>query len=155
MAKRHPALVEVSRDHHEGLLLALRLQQGEQALPKLWSHETAWQVRFLATFFEEHLRNHFKVEEDEIFPIAETRIAEAVPIVNTLREDHRFFENAVRSMSERPESVTRDELAGFGKRLEDHIRMEDRTLFLLMENHLPEALLEKLSRDVQSYYPSR
>ncbi len=153
MAKRHPSLVPVSRDHHEGLLLAVRLQQGENALLKLWSHDTAWQARAVVDFYQEHLVRHFAVEEEKVFPTAQQSVAEAAPIVTKLLEQHEWFRSTAPAMKGREEAVTRDELVTFGQRLEEHIRIEDRELFPLMEEHIEPSVLEKLEKDVQEYYP--
>ena len=53
--KRHDSLVPLSREHHDGLLLAVRLQQGRAALPRLWSHDLVWQAEYVTRFFGEHL----------------------------------------------------------------------------------------------------
>ena len=89
MAKRHPALVPVARDHHEGLLLAVRLQQGEKALERLWSHDTAWQARFVVDFFNDHLIRHFAVEEVKIFSLADVEVPASRSAVEELKRHVR------------------------------------------------------------------
>ncbi len=153
MAKRHPSLIPVARDHHEGLLLAVRLQQGEQALERLWSHETAWQVRTIVDFFRDHLIRHFAVEEEKVFPLAADKVPAARPIVEELKRHHAWFRTTVTDFKGREVSVTRDELATFGKKLEAHIRMEDRELFPLLEASIGPERLAQLEKEVQEYYP--
>ena len=68
--KRHPAFVALSQEHHDGLLLATRLQQGTNALLRLWSHDLHWQSDYVVKFFDENLRQHFSVEEEIVFPVA-------------------------------------------------------------------------------------
>ena len=152
MAKRHPALVPVSRDHHDGLLLAVRLQQGERALLRLWSHEPAWQARYVVEFYRDHLQRHFAVEEEQIFPLAVKHVAAAVPIVQELSRQHESLRSAVEGMKGREASVLRSDLESLGKLLEEHIRLEDRQLFPLMEEHIDPGHLDRLEKDVQEYY---
>lgn len=153
MAKRHPALVPVSRDHHEGLLLALRLQQGEKALLKLWSHDTSWQASVVVDFFRDHLIRHFAVEEEKVFPLALAEVPGSAPTVEKLKHQHAWVRETVAAMKGRESSVTRDELVTFGQKLEEHIRIEDRELFPMMEEHLGSERLGKLEKEVQEYYP--
>jgi hemerythrin-like domain-containing protein len=153
MAKRHPGLVRIARDHHDGLLLAVRLQQGERALLRLWSHDPSWQARFVIDFHANHLSRHFAAEEEKVFPLAEENIPDALPVVRELREHHAGFRSTISGMKDRIPEVTREELIALGKDLEAHIRLEDRTLFPLMEKHLEPRLLEQLEKDVEDYYP--
>ncbi len=48
--------------------------------------------------------------------------------------------------------VTADSLAAFGALLNAHIRLEDRTLFPLMEARLPPDALSRLQDAVESLY---
>jgi hemerythrin-like domain-containing protein len=131
----------------------MRLQQGEQALPRLWSTATADQAVYVQQFFTEHLDNHFAVEEKHIFPLADERIPSAREAVKQLREQHVSIKGRIDAMHGREETVTREELVTLGKLLEDHIRLEDRTLFTMMEENLPEEALAVLADHVADFYP--
>jgi len=151
MARRHPALIPVARDHHECLILAQRLMHGTTASERDWPREPVPQAALLARFFARHLRAHFAAEEDLVFPAARSAGSEAEILVVQLLAEHREMAVLVEQLAENPQ-VTAAELGAFGKLLNDHIRLEDRQLFPLLETELgPEALLE-LQRVVESRY---
>lgn len=151
MAKRHPALVPVARDHHDGLLLAIRLQQGDRAELKLWSHDPTLQTEYVLAFYDQHLKRHFAVEEEQVFPLGRD-IREAVPIVIQLIEQHRQIASIVDGLRSAPPADRRPALHHLGRLLEEHIRLEDRTLFPLLEAHVPPAVLQAAQVAIDRYY---
>lgn len=140
--KRHAKLVVLSREHHDGLLLAVRLQQGEQALERLWSHDPLWQAAEVVRFFETHLTPHFADEENLLFPLAE-RYFEDAAVVGRLRSEHdemRHLAGALRT----PSGDVARMLKRFGEILEGHIRCEEREFFPACEERIPEQELQQL-----------
>ena len=87
--KRHKALESLSHDHHDGLLLAVRLQQGDKALERLWSHDPLWQAEFVVRFFNDNLSQHFEEEERFVFPLAEKYFGDQIEIVHRLIKEHQ------------------------------------------------------------------
>lgn len=153
MAKRHESLIPLARDHYEGLLLAVRLQQGKNALERLWSHDPAWQANYVADFFDKHLRPHFAAEEQALFPLAKEHIKESVPLVDELIAQHRSMEQRVLRLKTPIETPLEQQLAEFGALLEDHIRKEDRILFPMFEEHASAELLQEALTKIHSFYP--
>jgi hemerythrin-like domain-containing protein len=151
MAKRHPALVPVARDHHDGLLLAIRLQQGDRAELKLWSHDPQLQTEYVLAFYAQHLQRHFAVEEEQVFPLGRG-IPEAVPIVDQLLQQHRRVASMVEELRTNPPADRRTALVELGRLLEAHIRLEDRTLFPLLEQHVPSDVLAAAQAAIDRYY---
>jgi hemerythrin-like domain-containing protein len=154
MAKRHKSLVPLARDHHEGLLLALRLQQGKKALLRLWSHDPRWQASFVAEFYDEHLRPHFDAEEKGLFPLAST-IAACRHLVTELTLEHRTMEEYVNRFRNPAANTLEKDLRSFGALLEEHIRKEDRVLFPAFEEHASKEMLQKAQAAIGSFYPRR
>lgn len=152
MAKRHTSLVPLARDHYEALLLAVRLQQGKQALLKLWSHDPEFQARYIVTFFDQHLVRHFRAEEEALFPIASTHILQARDTVRKLIEDHKIIGQSVGRFRTGTTGSLEQELVAFGKLLKEHVRLEDRGLFPLIEQ-APEQVLGELQHAMLRYYP--
>lgn len=151
MAKRHPALIPVARDHHECLILAQRLMRGGSASDREWPPEPVLQAGRLADFFDRHLQQHFVIEEELVFPAARSTSMQADDLVSQLLNEHREMTRQIRDLAANPQ-VTAAELAAFGEFLNAHIRLEDRQFFPLMEAEMsPEALLE-LQRRVESRY---
>jgi len=134
--KRSDALKALSRQHHQGLFVAMRLKR---ATP-----DTARQAReaFLV-FWASEGRGHFRAEEEVLLP---TFAAHAPPdheaVVRVLVEHvdlRRRSSELARDAEPMPE-----ELRELGELLEAHIRHEERVLFPLIEEALPEDELEDL-----------
>ncbi len=151
MARRHQSLIPLARDHHECLILARRLMHGSTAPDTQWPSEPSSQAMVLGDFFERHLRHHFAVEEEFVFPAAQHAGADAVALVSRLVSEHQRLAELVRTLLAATD-VSVEDLAAFGALLNAHIRLEDRTLFPLMESRLPPAALLQLQREVESRY---
>lgn len=153
MAQRHSALVPLASDHYHGLALALRLQQGTQAVTPMWALDSKFQAGYVVAFFEKELRHHFEVEEKALFPLVVDHVAEAKALVDELISDHRAMERLVEKITKLSISLSQD-LTDFGRLLEQHIRKEDRKLFPLFESKAPTHVLERAAKEVYDYYPA-
>ncbi len=137
--KRHAGLVPLSRDHHDGLVMARRLILGKGLSERdEWPTDPAEQVARLAEFFETDLRPHFEAEETCVFPIAARTLPEGEALVAALLADHRALEAMLASLSAAPISgrsaADRERrLAAFGELLQAHIHTEERVLFERMQ----------------------
>lgn len=145
-------MIPLARDHHEALLLAVRLQQGKQALLKLWSHDPEFQARYVVTFFDQHLVKHFRAEEEALFPLAALHISKARDTVQRLIEDHKTIALSVGRFRSGTREFLEQELIAFGRLLEEHVRLEDRVLFPLIEQ-APEQILSELQHSMLRHYP--
>lgn len=118
--KRHPSLEPLSRDHNEGLILARRLTESERALD---TFRAAW---------ERELRDHFAEEERLLLPLCDR------PSQERLLREHA----AIASLG--GAAATPDEARRLGELLHDHIRWEERELFVTIEQTASEAALRSL-----------
>ena len=144
MAKRHESLILLARDHHEALLLALRLQQGTLALLRLWTHDPVDQAKRVVAFYDQHLRRHFAEEELIVFAIARKNLPASEPIIDTLVAEHRTMEVAISKFRSANKESLEDDLRAFGALLESHIRTEDRSLFPLIESQASQTVLNDI-----------
>lgn len=151
MARRHPALIPVARDHHECLILAQRLMRGATAADREWPREPVAQAALLAGFFRRHLQAHFAVEEALVFPAARAAGPAAEALVAQLLDEHRKMAGLVAQLAANLQ-VTAAELAAFGELLNAHIRLEDRQLFPMMETGMPADALLDLQQLVEARY---
>lgn len=124
---------------------------GTKASDHKWPGEPVQQAATLAAFFERHLQQHFTVEEEIIFPAACSAGSEAENLVAKLLDEHRQMSDLVRGLAANPQ-VTAAELATFGQLLNDHIRLEDRQLFPLMETQMQADALLDLQQRVEARY---
>ena len=139
--KRHPALQELSRDHHHALVVAHRLKRADAT--------SANEARGLfLEYWECDGRTHFREEEEVLLPSL-ARFAELdQPIIARVLLDHvcirRLADDVV------ADALVED-LHTLGTELEQHVRREERELFPLIERSLPEpelvALTERLARE--------
>lgn len=150
MAKRHPALISLSHDHHHGLALALRLRQGDKALLNDgWVHDRREQATRVLKFYADELRPHFAAEEEALFPALQHHSPTSSDLIRMLINDHRDIERIVGSLQQAPDRTLEDLLVQLGTRLENHIRAEERQLFPIFEGEIPEHLAKKIGEDVE------
>jgi iron-sulfur cluster repair protein YtfE (RIC family) len=133
--KRHPALEQLSRDHHRALVVAARLKRA--------SATDAEQVRqsFL-DYWEAEGRLHFREEEEILLPTLARFASPEEPIVARVLIDHVRIRAAAAELAG---GVDLPALRGLGTELEQHVRRQERQLFPLIEQALPEPELIALA----------
>ena len=132
---RHSTLIPLSHDHHEALLIALRLKKGGPTSQndRLWPTDLKQQVRSFLLFCERELLPHFKLEEEVLFPAA-TILSELEPLIENLRSQHREIRAEIGNISViTDETDLKKRLVDFGVLLESHVRTEERKLFPVLE----------------------
>jgi hemerythrin-like domain-containing protein len=149
MPKRHPSLIPLSRDHHDGLMLALRLRQGTKAPLKGWSHDAAWQAKYVVQFYKQHLVPHFHAEELALFPLMREQVRESIRTIETLLEQHGEIKRRVREFEEADEKRLAQQLREFGDLLDKHIRIEEDELFPIFEKSIPSNLAARVGEDIE------
>ncbi|MBX2983820.1 MAG: hemerythrin domain-containing protein [Flavobacteriales bacterium] len=127
--ERYPELQGISREHHDGLLLCWKIRAG-----------TAKGVaptrirRYCRKFLREHLRPHFAIEEDVLFPI----LGSHHPDVRRAMAEHRRLQRLINGQTDVVIALSLIE-----EELEAHIRFEERRLFNhIQELATPEQLVE-------------
>lgn len=136
--KRHAALQPLSRDHHVALVAAQRLRR---ATP-----ETAIDARahFLA-FWHEHGARHFRVEEDVLLPLFAAHADPDTAAIARMLMDHV----RIRARALAVATAGVDELHALGEELAEHVRLEERQVFPLIEASLSDAAAAELVAAVQ------
>ncbi len=148
--KRHPALIPLSRDHHDGLVQAVRLRRA--AAEGDASARLAAAGEFVE-FFRNEERVHLRDEEEELFPLFLRHVRSLPALLREARLQHVQLEGFARKLEIAVAAaiVDRDTLDAAGELLEAHIRLEERRLFPLIEQLVPDDELRRLglaSRDV-------
>jgi hemerythrin-like domain-containing protein len=150
MARRHPSLIPLSRDHHDGLFLALRLKQGKKALLRLWSHDPFWQASYVVEFYRKHLAPHFKAEEKVLFPAMKKHARESVKAIEKLLEQHQGMRKRIQRL-EKPKAVgLPQDLKDFGELLDQHIWIEERELFPIFEKSMPDEVAKAVGLEIEA-----
>jgi iron-sulfur cluster repair protein YtfE (RIC family) len=142
---RAPALVPLSRDHHEALIQALWLRRGAGRPPAA--------LAFLE-FHEAELEGHMRDEEDVVLPAAQgvdpagaARIREEHDAMRRLAAALRDAVGADGGIAEIMESLAR--------LLHDHVRYEERVFFMGLQEALSPEALATLGADLEAHRAAR
>jgi len=119
--KRAPFLQQLSREHHQALVLALRIAKAADA-----GTVSALQAS-IPEFFRNHLAAHFAAEETDLLP---TLSDAGLPgLVERTLDEHRQLHALVR----RIEAGDAGAQADFASLLRTHVQFEERELFPALE----------------------
>lgn len=131
--QRSTYLAALSHDHHESLVIVSRITSA------LRSDEDLSELdRYMKEIWQKHLAPHFKVEEEVILPVLFEMNAYALG--NRLLEEHKIIREAI--LSPRPGVNKQEHYAMLARLLREHIRFEERTVFLEIEQHASQETLE-------------
>jgi len=147
MARRDESIIPLSREHHYGLLLGLKLRRGLLR----GDRSASWIARRVAdvqAFFSTDLQSHFRAEEEVLFP-ALTMFPEWGSLVGELLADHHFLGQLVEQMATAPDEERRQLLIEFADRLERHIRREENELFPFYERLADAALKRAVGENIR------
>ena len=150
--KRHPSLRPFSDDHPQGLVNARRLRRaasGEEAGPA----DTA---RDFLEFWQRDTSRHFRKEEEVLLPVL-ARYGEDLgeqPILQMLTQ-HALIRGLAMQLSDELEQgkIREDTLRNLGEQLETHVRLEEREVFPLIEETLPEHALQEVASRLDVFEP--
>ncbi|QYJ14427.1 hypothetical protein Rxycam_00223 [Rubrobacter xylanophilus DSM 9941] len=148
--KRHPALREFSDDHHQGLVRARRLRRAAAGEGGELG-EVAWAF---VRFFREETEEHFEKEERVLLPVAEAAgVSPQEPDIRRMLGEHAEIRRLVRRLEEEAAAgnVRPETLREAGRLLEDHIRLEERRIFPMLERSLTEETLAELRRRIAAF----
>jgi len=137
--RRHPSLVPLSHDHHHGLVVARRLRRAVSEDDCLRAREA------FVGFVEGEGGDHFRDEEDLLFPLVVASLDQSPELVERATLDHIQLRAAAVRLRQTPGAPDAEGLRALGERLEAHIRLEERELFALAERVVPESELRSLN----------
>lgn len=139
--KRHESLVALSQDHHQGLLLSMLIKKDAPNYKDL-PNDVAGKVKYTINAWENELKQHFKNEEEILFPFVADRDENLDIMIDEILIEHEEIEfkiNQLKNTNE-PEEILND----LGYLLEQHIRKEERELFELIQNAFSDDELKEL-----------
>jgi len=132
--KRTAELAPLSREHHDGLLLCWKIRQG------LKKEITTDRINaYLLYFFDNHLKQHFREEEDYLLRYLDS----SDPVKFEILSQHDELVGTAIILRNR---VNESLLNQFADLLEKHIRYEERTAFPYLEQHLNTAELSSIGQ---------
>jgi hemerythrin-like domain-containing protein len=135
---RDPGLIPLSHQHHNGLALCVLVRQ---ALERDGSAENvARQAKRIADRYEVELANHFQLEEEILFAVAQETLG-PITLVSRLATEHRRLEKLAAALASTP---TRELVDEFCTLLPAHIRCEENELFQDLQQRLPRSVLDRM-----------
>lgn len=132
--KREDALKALSRDHHHGLLLCWKIRQGIKR-----NIATERIKRYVDWFWNNHLIQHFEIEEKLLFPI----LGNQNELVKQTLTEHRRLKRLFENGNDIHKSISLIE-----EELEKHIRFEERVLF----NEIQKVATKEQLEQIQLFY---
>ena len=163
MARRHPSLIPLSRDHHDALALAFRLRHPSPPGPATAVTPPSTpesRARDTLDFFSAHLDGHFAAEEEALFPAIVASPTADDPwrtLVAQLIAAHRTMErqrDAIAAALASGAGLT-DELDAFATTLERHVRREERELFVAFADIVSEPAASAVAPRIDAILAAR
>ncbi len=138
--KRHQQLQPLSRQHHNGLLMALLIKKGMKKKASL-----SLMNDFINNGWNEELKEHFEMEETVLLPALRQKSFDPL-LTDQLISEHR----QIRLLVEKTfvNQATEAELESFASLLEKHIRFEEQIFFPKAEEILTEKELMEIGRQL-------
>ena len=128
--KRDAALVSLSRGHHQALVVAQKLRRAD--------HGNAREARAaFAAFWPVSGRAHFRLEEEVLLPAFAGHGDPHHPLIARVLCDHVEIRHRAEVVLDDDSGTTVDDLHELGGLLADHVRVEERELFPLIEQAMP------------------
>jgi hemerythrin-like domain-containing protein len=138
--KRNEQIVPLSRDHHAGLLFCWKIRQGIRN-----QTETERIRQYVLYFWQEHLKTHFREEEELLFSTTtDVLIGRAI-------SEHRILENRIRQVIDNKQ-INYTLLEEIADLTDNHIRFEERILFPFLESVLPVAVLNSIGNTLRELH---
>ncbi|MCP5064250.1 MAG: hemerythrin domain-containing protein [Ignavibacteriae bacterium] len=138
--KRNENLINLSHEHHDGLVIALRIKK---AIDKTEDYNTI--VNYILHLWAT-LKNHFDQEEDNF--LASKNIDQNNELIKRMLDEHQQFEQLVNKLSSKSENL-KEALSDFSELLNDHIRFEERELFPYVEECLTDNELKQIGNKLE------
>ncbi|MFN0167859.1 MAG: hemerythrin domain-containing protein [Bryobacteraceae bacterium] len=136
--RRDKNLIPLSHQHHNGLALCVLTDRSLLNDPS--PENVARLAERAVDRFDLELTNHFRIEEDVLFPAID------LPVVAELVAEHREMERLIIGLRAMPDEKT---LKAFTFLLRRHIRREEDELFEQIQQRLPPETLERLGGEIE------
>lgn len=146
--KRHPGLIELSRDHHHALVLARGLGPSAPSAPSGGlSSDPIERVASLRRVWHQTLGPHFRREERALVPHALCGDEDLRRYAETVLAAHAALRHLTAQLT--PDNVF-ERGPELGQRLEAHVRFEERQWFPALEAALDDETLDRLGRRMEA-----
>jgi hemerythrin-like domain-containing protein len=148
---RDERLIRLSREHHHGLVMALRIQR---ELPRASEEELASLYSDLVRFWATALAPHCGAEDDALLARLAAHEDEGLALAGHLQREHRELEALLDRMRDAGAAADRrGMLVRFGELLGEHIRWEERDLFEWLQQRFEGGELDEIGALLNARLP--
>ena len=150
--KRHPALIPLSQDHHQGLLLAQLIKKDApiyNGLPK----DLIGKMNYAKEVYTDDLVQHFKDEEELVFPFLKEKNKEVDKLISEILNEHILLKQKILALDKNSDLI--NQLDEIGNLLDGHIRKEERILFEKAQLLLNEEELKMIEKKFDENRPNK
>ena len=136
--KRHEALIPLSRDHHQLLILAQVLKQDVPAYKNMPTTPEG-QRDYALERFQKVISPHFRWEEEVLLPLAEKYGDKLQRQAQQVRDEHKDLRKAFAQLLDASVEDLPQQLDLLGRQIAAHVRFEERRFFEKLQEMLPES----------------
>lgn len=148
--KRHPALQDLSRDHHHFLLQARNIKWLVEGHDRAGSLKEV--VDALLEFWDTHGEHHLREEETLLYPLYLQHAPTAKKSIDRLERDHEWLRDKVAEIRDMPHYENCDPLLrSMWQYIEGHVRHEERVVYEDIQKTLDEATLQDFANQSVAY----
>jgi iron-sulfur cluster repair protein YtfE (RIC family) len=141
--KRHDALIQLSHEHHHGLVWAKRMYDLPDDAP------VSEQQELLDEFFpiwHDEINPHFRNEEEILLPLFDVDADPDVDCIRLMLQQHVHIRRDVLLLEFEPNLEVIHRL---GNALKEHIRLEEREVFPLVEEKASQETLDAIQSQIE------
>ena len=145
---RHPALLSLSRGHHEVLILAMKCRKRALGQTRsVGARGLADLAEEVKNFVTGRLERHFQAEETVLFPLLDAATAESRSLTAELRREHALIREKA-SLGSGAVHLSKA-LFDLADLLERHVRREERVLFPIFEREASKGEAERVRKEME------
>ena len=148
--KRHPALIPLSRQHHDALALGVFI---ERALKQPDPTALERLRKQALDLWELELRGHFEAEESALFPAVRQEIPDP-QVVDRLVREHSEIGAALEALKTAATESLPQRLKSLRELLVAHVRTEERVLFEAVQASVSESALAEIGERISGTLPA-
>lgn len=146
---RHEAMRPLSRHHHHALMAALNIRKGLEgydgdAQQGNWPERIDALRKEVLAFWEQDGNAHFREEEEILMPVYSRYASVRHEELQEMWYEHVEIRALIAAIAERDGDLA-ELLSELAEKLQQHVRREERVIFPMMEQVLPEEVLRKMA----------
>lgn len=134
--KRAQQLQDLSREHHQSLVMAKRMAEVAESGN---DEQLLEAIEKVTAFYESELEVHFQHEERTIFALIYKEYKAHIGLATALLKEHGAIRMLIPQLTL---STAREGLATFADVLKNHTRVEERELFPIIEDLFTDEQLD-------------